>query len=127
MKKLIVTLVVILISITSYSQKSYSIYKIRSGPFDGNTRKFDLKEYFVSMKAIINKDTMYVTDSARSKYAINQATLEQNNDNVVVVSYKAIDEKNRNCVVFTRTSKTIEDSSIIIVYNNYVFQYFINR
>jgi hypothetical protein len=126
MKKLIVILLV-LISFVGYSQKHYIIYKVRSGPFDGNTRKFDLKERFTTMELVMYKDTMYVSDSARSKYAIKDTTLEQNNSNLVVVSHKAVDEKNRNCVIFTRTSKVTENNSIIVVYNNYVLQYFVTQ
>jgi hypothetical protein len=126
MKKIIVILL-LLISTAGYSQRYYSVYKIHSGPFDGNTRKFNLKEHMVNMRVTIKNDTMYVADSARSVYAIKQPTLERNDDNIVVISYKATDEKNRNCAIFTRTSKTIEDSSIIIVYSNYVFQYFISK
>lgn len=124
MARLIVILFT-LISIVGYSQTDYIIYKVRAGAFDGDTRKFDLKEsYPVVMKIRISNDTMRVTDFASSFYVLTESTLEQNTETVSVVSYKATDEKGRKCTIFNRTSKTIEHSSIVVVYSNYIIQYF---
>jgi hypothetical protein len=123
--RILITALFVLISIAGYSQK-YSVHKLRAGTFNGDTRKFDLKESYVLMGILINKDSVYVSDYANSVYKITDSNLEQSNDSIVVVSHNAIDEKNRKCSIFVRNSKKVGDSYIVIVYSNYILQYFIS-
>ena len=115
-----------LISIVGYSQTDYVIYKVRAGAFDGNTRKFDLKEtHRAAMQIRIANDTMRVSDYANSYYLLLESTQEQNTQSLSVISYRSVDERGRKCTIFHRISKTIEHSSFVIVYSNYIIQYFI--
>jgi hypothetical protein len=126
-----VRLIVVLLSLVSFfahSQTDYVIFKVRAGAFEGDTRKFDLKEsHPVVMKIRISNDTMHITDFANSFYVFTETNIEQNTESLSVVSHKAVDDRGRKCTVFNRTSRTIEHSSIVVVYSNYIIQYFIAR
>lgn len=125
MKRLAVILFAI-ISFATYSQTDYVVYKVRADAFDGDRRKFDLKEsHHVTMKIRISNDTMRVMEFRNTFYVITETNMEQNTEAVSVVSYKATDDTGRKCTIFNRTSKTIEHSSIVVVYSNYIIQYFI--
>ena len=124
MKKLFIILFV-LFSINGFSQTYYPVYKMKHGTFDGNTGKFDLNSSYVDMEILVENNILCINDSS---YVLSSYNVEQISQMFTVKEYDAIDFKNRKCSVFIRFTKVVNDNNfIVIVYPNYIYQYFFRK
>jgi len=123
MKKLI-TLFLFLYAGVVMGQSDGLIYMVASGPWNTYTQKHDLTYRDANMSFRLENSVIFINDNAHSVYITENSVVEQNDSRALIVSWDARDEKSRRCKIFMGQNHSTGEKSIIVSYNDYMFQYF---
>lgn len=126
MKKILITLLIFVASF-SYSQNQYHIYKVRSGPYNQYTKEYDLRDNYVSIGMVFDNSVVRIFDEARSVYITRNYREIKNDYTGTIAKWDGVDEKGRSVGIFMAYNKQSNESSIAVVYNDFMFQYFFNE
>lgn len=123
MKKILV-LLAILISGIAFSQQEYRIYKIKFGPKNNYTNDYDTQENRVNMRMILDNSVVKIFDDARSVYITKNYRVIKEDSQGSIAKWDAVDERGRNVGIFMTFNKETNESSLAVMYNDFMFQYF---
>lgn len=123
MKKLF-TVVLVLGCVLSFAQSTYRIYMVRSGPFNTYTREYDTRETTANMVMEFDNSVVRISDNAHSVYIARNYREIKNDYEGSIGKWDGVDEKGRNVGIYMTFNKAANESSLAIVYNDFIFQYF---
>jgi hypothetical protein len=76
------------------------------------------------MRILLENSVIRVSDEANSVYIVNNSSIDQDDSQAIIASWDAVDEKARRCKIFMGVNKPTGVKSIIVMYNDYMLQYF---
>jgi len=123
MKK-ILTIILVLTTLVSFSQSRLKVYAVKSGPYNFNIREFVTEYKSADMEIVLENSVIYVSDNAHSVYITSNHNMEENDSDAYISSWDAVDEKSRKCKIFIGQNRKTGENSMIVMYNDYMFQYF---
>jgi len=130
MKKLLI-IALLFVSATAFSQKSYSIFRMQTGKYNGKSWTWALPRD-INMTATLSGIHVFISDQADTHITTYEDLGEKadtDNDGTPYTSHswKAYDEKNRKCLFSMQNYK--EESYLIyyIMYNDMCFRYYVDR
>ena len=128
MKKIILTLVLVVSTLISISQTVIPTYKNSIGYWNNQTKKYDFEEWTSSDITFTFYET-YITadDAGHSIYRIIKELPKFENDRTIINSDKCLDENNRECEVGIMQVKGDEEQTNIgVIYDGKMFMYLID-
>lgn len=128
MKKLILTIILFLCVLFQINAQSrYHVYMVRSGPYNNYSGQYDTNDHMTNMTIEFDNSVVRISDNARSVYIVRNYQEIKNDNQGNIAKWDGIDEKGRNVGVYMTFNKVANESSLAIVYNDYMFQYFFNE
>jgi hypothetical protein len=120
MKKTILTLLLVITSIITFSQTQIPTYKNAVGYWNKVTQKYDYQEWVYSdIVFTFYEKYVSVNDNNHSIYRILEDEPVYENENVKINSSKCLDETNRECTVgIMQVKGDDEQTNIGVVYDN---------
>lgn len=128
MKKTILILSLVLISILSYSQTYFNSYKSEIGRYNERTDKWVFgNTTFTDIVIMVEKTYVQVDDNAHSLYRIIERMEDVKERNFISWAWKTLDEKNRTCVVqFTHFYGT-NTGTMMVIYDGTCIVYTLRK
>lgn len=119
MKRIILTLIVILISLVSVAQQILQSYALQVGHWNEYTETYNWEKLkSCDIKFILQGDIILANDEAESTYYTYQ-TITANESSA---SWNAYDEERRKCIVSLVGGA---ESYFIVIYNDICYKYFV--
>lgn len=126
MKKILIVILVFVCTLV-YSQSNLNIYKVRYGPYNPYTEKFETDENFVDIRMTLENSVIKIYDDAHSVYIVRNHEEIRNDYQFIVSRWDGIDEKGRAVIVYMSFNKKDVESSLSIVYREYLLQYYFHN
>lgn len=128
MKKNILAFFLILSSFASFSQDEYYCYKIITADWNTFSKKWDFNEpKVVNLTLTIYSNIVTINDEAHSRYEAQSNKTQDNTNNYDRTSWNAIDEKGRSIIMQIIKYKESGDIVFMIIYDNFLLSYYINK
>jgi len=130
MKKIIIILLILISGICSFSQNPIKLitYKNSTGNWSELDKKYMYDDYVYSTITFSFYDTYIgVNDKNNSIYRITENLEKIIDNNSETVRCKAMDESNKNCLIYLTSFKDCNHSTITIFYPQSSFFYIIDK
>jgi hypothetical protein len=129
MKKYILSIAFILISLLSFSQPSeYHCYKTRLGIWDKDNGKWIFEEPKAStLTLVFNKKIITINNEARSRYESISDVRQEETSEFSRSSWDGVDEKGRKIVMQLVKYHNTNELVYMVIYDQLLFVYFINK
>ena len=130
MKKTILTLALAISSICTFAQEPTKLitYKNASGEWSPVEKKYMYGDYAYALITFSFYDTyISVDDKNRSLYRIIETLEKLIENNTQTVRCKAMDERNRDCLIYLTSYGDCSNSTITIFYPQSAYFYIIDK
>jgi hypothetical protein len=128
MKKVTITLLLIMLSFLSYAQTTLNTYKNKMGIWNYSKQFFEYYEpTFSNIAFTFNADYISATDKTRSIYRIEENLGEVDDKEVKYTSWKCLDELNRSCVFMVKINKMYNVFTLNVIYDDKCFIYYVEK
>jgi hypothetical protein len=126
MKRVIISLTFLFLSLFSFSQSTFYAYSLRSGNWNAYTKKWDLEDSKVSIKIEFSTTNIRVYDKAESRYNVYSEAREESSKDWKSTKWDAYDEKNRRVVV---SIVKYENGTLAytVMYDDYLLIYYMEK
>ena len=132
MKKQLLTIILVLFSLSLFSQDDeptyYHCYKLTNADWNNYTKKWDFNSSKASTLTLkFYKNITTINDQAQSRYEAISNGIDRSGDNYESKEWDGIDEKNRRVnlriIKYTNTNELV----YMVIYDTYLIAYYINK
>ena len=129
MKKYILSIAFVFISLFSFSQASeYYCSKITMGYWNRTSRKWDYDDgKKVNLKLKIYKNVTTIDDEAQSRYEAISGGDKEDNSTYEGMTWNGVDEKGRNILIKIIYYKQSQQKIYMVIYDDMLFIYNISE
>lgn len=125
MKKILLSIFVMVITFNTFSQTRIETYKNCFGYYNNYYKKFDLGDYhFANISFYFYETYVSVDDDAHSIYRIIRISPKEYFTDYQITTFQCLDERNRDCKV-ALIKYSDGSSSVDVIYDDRAFIYVI--